>query len=75
MGLLDLLWSIGVGMQSPRPSFFWGLAFSRTWQVPHVSWKHKLLSGSPRGLTGNGSAQWWWDQQGGKNWGLTALGA
>lgn len=57
MGLPDLLWSTGGGMQIPRPLFFQGLALARTMTSLTSIMKTLAPVGVIRVSTGMGSAQ------------------
>lgn len=75
MGLLDLLWSTGGGMQMPRPSVLQGLALPRAIaspvfliEIPTLAWVTRWAHRHEGGTVVVGSA-------GRGDWGLRALGA
>lgn len=75
MGLLDLLWSTGGGMQIPRPPFFQGLALAKTMTSLASLMRTLAPVGVIRGVHRHGVStvvgDWWGEEI----WGLRALGA
>ena len=74
MGLLDLLWSIGGGVQIPRPLFFQGLALARTMTSLASLMGTLAPVGVIRGVHRHGVSRVMGDWWGEENWGLRVLG-